>query len=89
MTKNLVLSLTLTPLAQIWVPNIYLWILPLLDVRHCCKLSTFSHLINILRKAVWDYYQKHVQVTVFLFKTFAGTQSLLIPSKKFKHMHTL
>ena len=26
-------------LAQIWTPKCFSWILPLLDIRHCCKLS--------------------------------------------------
>ena len=30
---------TLALLAQIWAQKNFLWILPVLDVRHCCKLS--------------------------------------------------
>ena len=30
------------PLAQIWAPKNILWILPLLDVRHYCKLSLYA-----------------------------------------------
>ena len=39
MAKNLVLGSILAPLAQIWAPKIFSWILPVLDVRHSCKLS--------------------------------------------------
>ena len=35
MSRNLVLSSILARFAQIWGP----WVLPLLDVRHCSKLS--------------------------------------------------
>ena len=38
MAKNLVLP----PSTQIWVPKIFLWILSLLDVRNCCKLSLYA-----------------------------------------------
>ena len=40
--KNLVSGPILAPLDHIWVPNIFWWILPLLDVRHCCKLSLYA-----------------------------------------------
>ena len=39
MAKNLVLRSILAPLAQIWAPTIFSWILPVLDVRHSSKLS--------------------------------------------------
>ena len=43
MTKNLVSDPILFPLAQIWAPKFFfLWILPLLDVNHCCKLSLYA-----------------------------------------------
>ena len=42
MAKNLVSDLILAPLAQIWAQKLFLWILPLLDVRHCCKLSQYA-----------------------------------------------
>ena len=41
MTK-LILDLILAPLAQIWTPIFFSWILPLLNVRHCCKLSLYA-----------------------------------------------
>ena len=34
MTKNLVSGSILACLAEIWGPQFYLWILPVLDVRH-------------------------------------------------------
>ena len=38
-------------LAQIWSQKTFLWVLPLLDVIHCCKLSLyaifFKKLINV------------------------------------------
>ena len=37
--KKLVLDPILAPLAQIWTPKFFSWILPLLDARHFCKLS--------------------------------------------------
>ena len=37
--KNLVSGPILAPLAQIWAQKNFLWILPVLDLRHCCKLS--------------------------------------------------
>ena len=42
MTKNLVSGLILASLAQIWATKIFPWILPLLDVRRCCKLSLYA-----------------------------------------------
>ena len=35
-------SSILASLAQIWAPNFFLWVLPLLDVRHCISLSSYS-----------------------------------------------
>ena len=43
MAKNLILD---GPFAQICTPNFFSWILLLLDVRHCFKLSMYSILIN-------------------------------------------
>ena len=42
MTKNLVSGLILASLAQIWATKTFPWILPLLDVRRCCKLSLYA-----------------------------------------------
>ena len=39
MAKNLISGPILDCLAQIWVPNFFSWVLPILDVRYCCKLS--------------------------------------------------
>ena len=44
--KKLVLGPILSPLTQTWALKISLWILSLLDVIHCCKLSLYA----ILRK---------------------------------------
>ena len=41
MTKNLVSGPILDPLVQIRVP-FFSWILSLLDIRHCCKLSLYA-----------------------------------------------
>ena len=42
MAKNLISGQILAPLALIWVPKFFSRILPLLDVRHCCKLKFYS-----------------------------------------------
>ena len=42
MAKNLISGQILAPLALIWVPKFFSRILPLLDVRHCCKLMFYS-----------------------------------------------
>ena len=39
--KKLVLGLLLVPLTQIWCPKFFSQTFPLLDVRHCCKLSLY------------------------------------------------
>ena len=39
MAKNLVLG---PVLAQIWAQRFFWWILPVLDVRHCCKVSLYA-----------------------------------------------
>ena len=41
MAKNLVLGPILAALAQIWCTTFFSWMLFLLDVRHCCKLSWY------------------------------------------------
>ena len=38
MAKKLISGPILAPLAKIWVPKTFSWILPLLHVRLCCKL---------------------------------------------------
>ena len=43
MTKNLILGLILACFAPILVlKKTFLWVLPLLDVIHCCKLLLFA-----------------------------------------------
>ena len=42
MVKNLILGMILACSAQIWDPYFFSWVLPLLDVRHCCKLSLYA-----------------------------------------------
>ena len=42
MAKNLLLGTTLAPLAQIWAQKNFFVDLPVLDVRHCCKLSLYA-----------------------------------------------
>ena len=37
--KKLNLEPNLACLAQIWYSKNFLWVLPILDVIHCCKLS--------------------------------------------------
>ena len=39
--KKLVLGLLLVLLTQIWCPKFFSQTFPLLDVRHCCKLSLY------------------------------------------------
>ena len=42
MTKNLILGPILAHLVQIWVPNFFLQVLPLLVIRKCSKLSSYA-----------------------------------------------
>ena len=42
MVKNLTWGLILARLAQILAPDIFSWFLPLLDIRHCRKLSLYT-----------------------------------------------
>ena len=42
MAKNLTLAQILALLPQIWDPTFFSWILPLLEVRHWCKLSFYA-----------------------------------------------
>ena len=43
-------------LAQIWSPKTFLWVLLLLDVRNCCKLSLYvnSRKTNELNLRKWQ-----------------------------------
>ena len=45
MVKNLVLG---TILAEIWAPQFFLWVLPMLVFRYCSKVSSYA----ISRKAI-------------------------------------
>ena len=40
--EKITLGPILVRFAQIWGPNMFLWVLPLLDVRHCHKLSSYA-----------------------------------------------
>ena len=54
--KELVSGLILAPLVQIWAPkNFFSWILPILDVRHHCKLSlhAISGKTNEIFSEIW------------------------------------
>ena len=42
MAKNLVSGPILARFGPNLVPQIFLWVLPLLDVMHCCKLSLYA-----------------------------------------------
>ena len=42
MAKNLILGPILAGLAQMWTHKIYLWVLPLLVVGFCSKLSLYA-----------------------------------------------
>ena len=42
MAKNLISGSILVHLAKIWAPKIFSWVLPLLDVRYCPKLPSYS-----------------------------------------------
>ena len=42
LTKKLILGPILAHLAQIWGPNFFLWVVPLLVVRDCSKLSSYA-----------------------------------------------
>ena len=54
--KKQVSGLILAPLAQIWAPIFFSWILALLDVRHYCKLSlnAISSKTNKLNLRKWQ-----------------------------------
>ena len=55
--KKQVPGLTLAPLAQIWTQKSFWWILPQLDVRHCCKLSL--HTISRKTNEGFRYQNQH------------------------------
>ena len=40
--KKVILGATLVCLTQIWTPKNFSWVLPLLDVRHCCNISLYA-----------------------------------------------
>ena len=42
MVKNLILGSILARLTEILVPKGFLWVLSLLDVKHCCKVSLYA-----------------------------------------------
>ena len=42
MTKNLISDSILAHLAQIWAPKKILWVLFLVNVKYCCKLSLYA-----------------------------------------------
>ena len=53
--KNLVLDLILASLAQSWAPKTFLWILPVINPTHCCKLTLYviSRKTNIQNLRKW------------------------------------
>ena len=53
MANNLVSGLILTPLAQICIPKFFPWILPLLCVWHCCKLSLHA-ISRKINEPAWE-----------------------------------
>ena len=55
MAKNLVSGLILVPLAQIWASKIFLWILPVLDVRHYCQLSLYAISRKTNKPNLWKW----------------------------------
>ena len=42
MGKKPVLGLILALSTEIWAQKYFSWILPVLDARHCCKLSLYA-----------------------------------------------
>ena len=40
--EKLILGPILAHLAQIWAPNFFLQVLPLLVIKHCSKLSSYA-----------------------------------------------
>ena len=40
--KNIISGWFFARFTQIWAPQFFSWVLPLLDVRHCCKLSLYA-----------------------------------------------
>ena len=42
MAKNIVFGPIMASLVQIWAPKFFLWILSVLDIRHCYTLSLYA-----------------------------------------------
>ena len=58
--KKLILVPILVPLAQIWARKKLLWILPLLDVTHCRKLSLYEISRKTYQPNLWTWQKKLV-----------------------------
>ena len=88
-SEKLVLGLILIPLAHIWIPKTFFsWILPLLQVRHCCKLSlhVISRKINEPNFGKWQktQFQDPFQPLRPKFKA-KETFSLILPLLHVRH----
>ena len=65
MAKNLISDPIFCCFAKIWGPKFFSWILPLLDVRHCRKLSSYSisqkahdpNLIKWVKISFWAWFR--------------------------------
>ena len=60
MAKKLISGLVLASLAQIWSPNVFSWVLPLLNVRHYYKLSLY-----IISRKKYDLNSRKWRKTLF------------------------
>ena len=69
------------------LPQFFVWILPLLDVRHCCKLSRYAvskktnepHLRKWPKTSFWDWFRpvglKFGQRVYFFFKYLVSSDT--------------
>ena len=72
--KPLILDPILVHLAQIWAPRFFLWVLPLLVVRVCSKLSSYG-IYRKLMNQTWENGKKSNSEHVLAFLApsfFAG-----------------
>ena len=65
----LVLGPILVPLTQTWAPKFFLWILPHLDIRNCCKLSLYTIFLKKTNEPNLRKWQK-TSLGLFFFFSF-------------------
>ena len=73
MVKKLISDPILARLVQIWAPKIFSYVLPLPDVRHCCKLSLYaiSKKTNDPNSRKWQ--KTSFRAAEFFFKNLASS----------------